>query len=171
MILEEKRKQVLMPWEGPHADRAEIPWADRTYALSLSTGYVVVLDEKWLPDPVVIGKMRKAEDSVPDNNGKYPVMDYPEAMKLRASSEESGEPLSVCFAKLYGRERMTIDQLGKLAHVPKMYAKPSAKLTKIAKSKKREVEDEMLEVAGVSIPDVLKDGPTATLEIKPIAKK
>ncbi len=147
------KKYAEMPWQTLRDP--EIPWEDRIYALSLTTGRIVALDEKWLPDPENPGKMKRVEDTL-DNNSKYPTMTFGEAKALAITSEEQSEALSMVFARLYGRERLTVVQLGKLAHIPKFYAKPAARMAKIEKARRQDQEDEMLSAAGIQIPSFAK---------------
>jgi len=152
--VEQKRRFQRRPWME-HKGKPEIPFEWRTFALSLSTGRVVPLTEEWKPDEQT-GKLMKTPDSL-DNNDGYPTMDFDEAEELFAYAEENDEALTISYAKLFGRERMTLGQIGALAHLPKFYATPEKKEAARKRIKRKEDEDEMIKAAGIEIPDVLKE--------------
>ncbi len=147
---EERKLYAPPPWAG---EKHEIPPEKRTYALSLSTGRLVVLDEKWRPDPNKIGEFEKIADTL-DNNSKYPLLTYDEARKVYADSETDDEPFSVIFAQIHGRERMTVDQIGKLAHIPRVYAQKIETKKKQRKQDLKSREDDMLKTVGVNAAEI-----------------
>lgn len=153
--VEEKRRCAPPPWCG---EKHEIPPEKRTYALSLTSGCLVVLNEKWLPDPDKAGEFAKVADTL-DNNGKYPLLTYEEACEVYRRSEEEDEPFSIIFAQRFGRERLTIDQVGKLAHIPRVYALKLENTKKAKKVAMRAREDDMLKSAGIDAAAVFKDLP------------
>lgn len=162
LLIEKKRTQIR-PWNVSNK-RPEIPWDDRVYALSLTTGQVVVLEEEWIPAEDGSGVMVRKPGSEPDNNGiwvegvqvKYPTMTYEQAVALFDDSEESSEPLTVVFARLYGRSKLTLDMIGYLGRLPKYHAVQEKKQAAKARIKATEASDEMIAAAGIEVPASLK---------------
>jgi hypothetical protein len=150
---EAPKRYICRPWAGIVRE-PEIPHEWRTYALSLQTGDVVVMDEEWKPNEDT-GRIEKVPDSI-DNHNKWPLMNYEEADALFTAAEESGESIPLAFARLFGRSRLTLQQIGELTHLRQQYAKPEVREKKKVKLRRREDEDDMIRAAGIEIPDILK---------------
>jgi hypothetical protein len=149
----EQKQYIHRPWAGQVRD-PEIPNEWRTYALSLQTGDVVMLDEEWKPNDAT-GRLEKVPESL-DIHNKWPLLSYDEVELLFATAEESGESIPHTFAKLFGRDRLTLKQVGELTHLRQQYAAPTVMEKKRKKVRRQEDEDAMIAAAGIEIPDVLK---------------
>lgn len=152
-IVIENKQFIHRPWAG-QVRRPEIPHEWRTYALSLQTGDVVVLDEEWKPNEAT-GQIEKVPETL-DVHNKWPMMDYDDVELLFSTAEESGESIPKTFARLFGRDRMTLRQIGELTHMRQQFAAPTTMEKKRAKIRRQEDEDEMIASSGIEIPDVLK---------------
>lgn len=155
--VEEKKLYIRRPWAG-QVREPEIPHEWRTYALSMQNGDVIVLDETWTPNEQT-GEIEKVKDSL-DNHNHFPTMTYTETEKLFVEAETSGESIPMTFAKLYGRAKLTIDQIGNLVHLRQQYAVPETMQMKRKKARRKEQEADMIKAAGIDIPSIVgKDTP------------
>lgn len=168
-IIGEPKRYIHRPWAGQIRE-PEIPHQWRTYALSLQTGDVVMLDEEWKPNEET-GRIEKVPESL-DNHNKWPIMSYDEVDQLFAAAEESGETIPRVFARLFGRERLTLKQIGELTHLRQQYAAPTVIEAKRQKARRTEDEDEMIASAGIEVPEVLKGAPLSpeAVERRTLAK-
>jgi|SRR5687767_513954 len=161
-VLIEPKQYIHRPWAG-QVRTPEIPHEWRTYALSLQTGDVVMLDEEWKPNEAT-GRIEKVPETL-DNHNKWPEMTYSEVEELFAAAEESGESIPRTFAKLFGRERLTLKQVGELTHLRQQYAAPTVIEKKRERVRRKEDEDEMIASAGIEVPDVLKGSRQTSPEV------
>lgn len=164
VLVGEKRLVQVRPWnDGVH--KPEIPWQQRTFGLSLSSGKIVPLEEEWIPEETEggrkTGRMIRKPDTEVDQRGcwiggqrvKYPMLNYKQTCELFDDCEESGDPITVAFVRLHGRSTLTLDQISHVGSLPKFYVEKEKREEARKAAKKRANDDEIFAAAGIDVPD------------------